>query len=112
MEGLLFKRGREDSRFQPRKFVLNETEDTLKYYVKENHKEPKAIMKISQLNATFCPSKIGNPNGLQITCIKDGSTRSIFVYSEDGKVKTVECTFIISLTDKKGCENGLFVGYS
>lgn len=37
---------------------------------------------------TFCPYKIGNPNGLQLSWLKDGYTRSIFVYSEDGKVVT------------------------
>ncbi|XP_013786468.1 arf-GAP with dual PH domain-containing protein 1-like [Limulus polyphemus] len=35
MEGILWKRGKEDGRFNPRKFVLNEADDTLKYYVKE-----------------------------------------------------------------------------
>lgn len=35
MEGFLWKRGKEDGRFQQRKFVLNEAEGTLKYYVKE-----------------------------------------------------------------------------
>lgn len=50
-------------------------------------REPKAIMKISSLNATFQPSKIGTPHGLQLTYLKDNSTRNIFVYHEDGKVK-------------------------
>lgn len=36
MEGFLMKRGKEDSRYHPRKFVLCEAEDTLKYHVKEN----------------------------------------------------------------------------
>lgn len=49
-------------------------------------KEPKAIIKIDGINATFQPEKIGNPNGLQITYLKDNSTRSIFVYHDNGKV--------------------------
>lgn len=49
-------------------------------------KEPKAIIKIDGMNATFQPEKIGNPNGLQITYLKDYSTRSIFVYHDSGKV--------------------------
>lgn len=49
-------------------------------------KEPKAIIKIDGINATFQPEKIGNPNGLQITYLKDYSTRSIFVYHDNGKV--------------------------
>lgn len=36
MEGFLMKRGKEDSRYHPRKFILSEADDTLKYYVKEN----------------------------------------------------------------------------
>lgn len=49
-------------------------------------KEPKAIIKIDGINATFQPEKIGNPNGLQITYLKDYSTRSIFVYHDSSKV--------------------------
>ncbi|GCC35716.1 hypothetical protein chiPu_0014204 [Chiloscyllium punctatum] len=40
---------------------------------------------ISELNATFQPEKIGNPNGLQITYLKDGRTRCMFVYHKNGK---------------------------
>lgn len=43
-------------------------------------------MKISTVNATFQPTKIGTAHGLQITHLKDNSTRNIFVYHEDGKV--------------------------
>lgn len=41
---------------------------------------------MAELNAAFCPDKIGNKHGLQLTYVKDGSTRNIFLYSEDGKV--------------------------
>lgn len=44
-------------------------------------------MKIDSVNATFQPKKIGTPHGLQITYLKDNSTRNIFVYHEDGKVR-------------------------
>ncbi|XP_076310040.1 arf-GAP with dual PH domain-containing protein 1-like isoform X2 [Tachypleus tridentatus] len=84
MEGHLWKRGKEDGKFHLRKFVLNEAEDTFKYYVKE-HKEPKAVIRISELNATFCPMKVNSANAMQITYIKDGTTRNVFVYSDDGK---------------------------
>lgn len=43
-------------------------------------------MKIEHLNATFQPGKIGHPHGLQVTYLKDNSTRNIFIYHEDGKV--------------------------
>ncbi|KAM8960017.1 arf-GAP with dual PH domain-containing protein 1 [Pelodytes ibericus] len=84
-EGLLWKRGRDNGQFLSRKFVLSEREGALKYFNKNDAREPKAIMKIEHLNATFQPTKIGNPNGLQITYLKDNSTRNIFVYHEDGK---------------------------
>ncbi|XP_043673905.1 arf-GAP with dual PH domain-containing protein 1-like isoform X3 [Vespula pensylvanica] len=87
MEGFLMKRGKEDSRYHPRKFVLCEAEDTLKYHVKEN-KEPKAILRISELNVAFAPSKTGNQNSLQISFMKDGTTRHIYVYHEDPEVIT------------------------
>ncbi|XP_077774673.1 arf-GAP with dual PH domain-containing protein 1 isoform X2 [Podarcis muralis] len=85
-EGFLWKRGRDNGQFLSRKFVLTEREGALKYYNKNDAKEPKAIMKIEHLNATFQPAKIGNPHGLQITYLKDNSTRNIFVYHEDGKL--------------------------
>lgn len=43
-------------------------------------------MKIEHLNATFQPAKIGHPHGLQVTYLRDNSTRNIFIYHEDGKV--------------------------
>ena len=49
-------------------------------------RDPKAVMKIETMNATFQPAKIGNPCGLQITYLKDNSTRNIFVYHSDAKV--------------------------
>ncbi|KAK2505136.1 hypothetical protein MC885_005711 [Smutsia gigantea] len=48
-------------------------------------KDPKASMKIEHLNATFQPAHIGHPHGLQVTYLKDNSTRNIFVCHEDGK---------------------------
>nr|XP_042124507.1 arf-GAP with dual PH domain-containing protein 1 [Peromyscus maniculatus bairdii] len=84
-EGLLWKRGRDNGQFLSRKFVLTEREGALKYFNKNDAKEPKAVMKIEHLNATFQPGKIGHPHGLQVTYLKDNSTRNIFIYHEDGK---------------------------
>ncbi|KAI1884429.1 hypothetical protein AGOR_G00226310 [Albula goreensis] len=84
-EGFLWKRGRDNGQFLSRKFILSEREGALKYFNKHDAREPKAIMKIHTLNASFQPTKIGHPNGLQITYLKDNSTRNIFVYHEDGK---------------------------
>ncbi|KAK2498582.1 hypothetical protein MC885_013023, partial [Smutsia gigantea] len=48
-------------------------------------KEPRASMKIEHLNATFQPAQIGHTHGLQVTYLKDNSTRNMFVCQEDGK---------------------------
>ncbi|XP_023700203.1 arf-GAP with dual PH domain-containing protein 1 [Paramormyrops kingsleyae] len=84
-EGFLWKRGRDNGQFLSRKFILSEREGILKYFNKHDAREPKASMRIETLNATFRPAKIGSPHGLQITYLKDNSTRNIFVYHEDGK---------------------------
>ncbi|XP_026180679.1 arf-GAP with dual PH domain-containing protein 1-like isoform X2 [Mastacembelus armatus] len=84
-EGFLWKRGRDNGQYLSRKFILSEREGVLKYFNKHDAREPKAIMKISTVNATFQPTKIGTAHGLQITYLKDNSTRNIFVYHEDGK---------------------------
>ncbi|KAK9720479.1 putative GTPase activating protein for Arf [Popillia japonica] len=82
-DGYLKKRGKEDSAYHPRKFVLSESDDTLKYFVKEKDKEPKAILRVSELNVVFAPEKIGIPTSLQLTFLKDGSTRHIYVYHDN-----------------------------
>ncbi|XP_020797431.1 arf-GAP with dual PH domain-containing protein 1 [Boleophthalmus pectinirostris] len=84
-EGMLMKRGRDNGQFLSRRFVLSEREGTLKYFTKHDAKEPKAVIKVDTINATFQPEKMGNPNGLQITYLKDYSTRNIFVYHDSGK---------------------------
>ncbi|KAM3598143.1 uncharacterized protein V6R79_014156 [Siganus canaliculatus] len=84
-EGFLWKRGRDNGQYLSRKFILSEREGVLKYFNKHDAREPKAIMKLNTVNATFQPSKIGTAHGLQITYLKDNSTRNIFVYHEDGK---------------------------
>ncbi|XP_026325192.1 arf-GAP with dual PH domain-containing protein 1-like isoform X2 [Hyposmocoma kahamanoa] len=84
MEGFLMKRGKEDSRYQPRKFVLSESEDTLKYHVNEN-REPKGVLRLSELNVAFAPAKIGHMNSMQLTFMKDGTTRHIYVYHENAE---------------------------
>ncbi|XP_065160209.1 arf-GAP with dual PH domain-containing protein 1-like isoform X2 [Atheta coriaria] len=85
MEGFLMKRGKEDSRFQNRKFVLNESENTLKYYVRDNG-QPKAILHVSETNIVLAPEKIGYPNSLQLSFLKDGTTRHIYLYHENPEV--------------------------
>ncbi|XP_054845386.1 arf-GAP with dual PH domain-containing protein 1-like isoform X2 [Eublepharis macularius] len=84
-EGILWKRGRDNGQYFPRRFLLSEREGCLKYFTKQDAKEPKIIIKIDAINATFQPEKIGHPNGLQITYLKDNKTRNIFLYHEDGK---------------------------
>ncbi|XP_015261470.1 PREDICTED: arf-GAP with dual PH domain-containing protein 1-like [Gekko japonicus] len=84
-EGILWKRGRDNGQYFPRRFLLSEREGCLKYYTKQDAKEPKIVIKIDTINATFQPEKIGHPNGLQITYLKDNKTRNIFLYHEDGK---------------------------
>ncbi|XP_041073199.1 arf-GAP with dual PH domain-containing protein 2 isoform X1 [Carcharodon carcharias] len=82
--GYLWKRGKDNRNFRKRNFRLLEKEGLILYYAKEDE-EPKGVIQVSGLNATFQPEKIGNPNGLQITYLKDGRTRSMFVYHKNGK---------------------------
>ncbi|XP_055257369.1 arf-GAP with dual PH domain-containing protein 2 isoform X3 [Moschus berezovskii] len=84
-EGFLWKRGRDNAQFLKRRFVLLAREGLLKYYTKEEGKDPKAVISIKDLNATFQTEKIGNPHGLQITYRRDGHVRNLFVYHENGK---------------------------
>ncbi|XP_049778513.1 arf-GAP with dual PH domain-containing protein 1-like [Schistocerca cancellata] len=85
MEGYLMKRGKDDNRYHPRKFILSEAEDTLRYHVKEK-KDPKAIIRLSELNVAFSPEKIEHANSLQLTYLKEGTTRHIYVYHDSSQV--------------------------
>lgn len=51
-------------------------------------REPKATLRLDEINAVMVPEKVGNPNAMQITCRQDGSTRSLFLYAESGKVSS------------------------
>jgi len=96
MEGFLMKRGKEDPRYYPRKFTLSEAEDTLKYYVDEK-KDPKAVMKVSEINVAFAPTKMEKRNSLQISYLKEKATRHLYVYHDDPQTivnwyNAVRCT--------------------
>ncbi|XP_008284779.1 arf-GAP with dual PH domain-containing protein 2 isoform X3 [Stegastes partitus] len=85
-EGMLWKKGKENTQFLKRKFVLSEREFTLMYYNKENEsKGPKAVISIKDLNATFQPQKIGHPHGLQFTYQDEDRTRNLYVYHESAE---------------------------
>ena len=45
-------------------------------------------MRISELNLSFAPPKTGIQTSLQISFLKDGTTRHIYVYHEDPEVIT------------------------
>lgn len=51
------------------------------------NKEPKGILRLSELNVAFAPAKIAkaHPNSMQITYMKDGTTRHIYVYHKDAE---------------------------
>eukprot|EP00079_Xenopus_tropicalis_P034694 XP_017948465.1 PREDICTED: arfGAP with dual PH domains 1 isoform X2 [Xenopus tropicalis] len=85
-EGNLLKRGRDNGQYLPRKFFLSEIDGTLKYFTKPDAKEPKTVIRIDTVNASFQPVKMKNANGLQITYVKDNKTRNIFVYHNDGQI--------------------------
>ncbi|XP_061702277.1 arf-GAP with dual PH domain-containing protein 2 isoform X2 [Syngnathoides biaculeatus] len=85
-EGMLWKKGKENTQFLKRKFVLSEREFTLAYYNKENEsKGPKALISIKHLNVTFQPEKIGHPHGMQMTYLDHDHTRSLYVYHENAE---------------------------
>lgn len=89
MENYLMKKGKEDNKYHPRKFMLNEADDTLRYFVKEE-KSPKAILRISEINVVFArqfKTDMVHKNCLQITYLSpNNSTRHIYVYHDDPEI--------------------------
>lgn len=84
-EGMLFKKGKDDKAFLKRRFVLDTTENTLKYFKKEDDRDPKATLRLDGLNLMIVPEKVGHPNGMQMTFEQNEQTRNLFIYCEDGQ---------------------------
>jgi hypothetical protein len=81
-EGYMWKRGKDDKHFQRRRFILDASENTLRYYNKESGGDAKACLRLDGLNVTIVPEKVGNPNAMQIMFERDSQIRSLFVYTE------------------------------
>uniref|UniRef100_A0A8C6P6T1 ArfGAP with dual PH domains 2 n=1 Tax=Nothobranchius furzeri TaxID=105023 RepID=A0A8C6P6T1_NOTFU len=85
-EVVLWKKGKDNKQFLKRIFLLSQKDFTLRYFIKEDSKVPKAVISMKDLNAEFQPEKIGHAHGLQISFKEDEHTRNLFVYHEDGQV--------------------------
>lgn len=84
-EGDLMKRGKKDKNYNARRFKVNSKESCIQYFNKEGPKGLKDTLPLDDVNVVFVPEKIGHPNGFQITYIKDGATRNLFLYVDDAK---------------------------
>lgn len=49
-------------------------------------KAPKAVLKLTDLNVVLSPEKLCCPNSLQLTFLRDGTTRHIYVQHDDPQV--------------------------
>ncbi|CAB1416948.1 unnamed protein product [Pleuronectes platessa] len=85
-EATLMKKGKDNKQFLKRIFLLSKKDFTLKYFIKEDSKVPKAVISMKDLNAVFQPEKIGHAHGLQISYHQDERMRNLFVYHESGQV--------------------------
>nr|XP_054607742.1 arf-GAP with dual PH domain-containing protein 2 isoform X2 [Nothobranchius furzeri] len=85
-EVVLWKKGKDNKQFLKRIFLLSQKDFTLRYFIKEDSKVPKAVISMKDLNAEFQPEKIGHAHGLQISFKEDEHTRNLFVYHEDGQL--------------------------
>lgn len=84
-ESTLWKKGKHKKQFFKRIFLLSRKDFTLRYFLKEDSKLPKAIISMKDLNAVFQPEKICHAHGLQISFLHDGRMRNLFVYHENGQ---------------------------
>ncbi|XP_047434617.1 arf-GAP with dual PH domain-containing protein 2 [Mugil cephalus] len=85
-ESSLWKKGKDNKQFLKRNFLLSQKDFTLRYFIKEDSKVPKAVISMKDLNAVFQPEKIGHAHGLQISYLEEERTRNLFVYHENGEV--------------------------
>ncbi|XP_062243169.1 arf-GAP with dual PH domain-containing protein 2-like isoform X1 [Platichthys flesus] len=85
-EATLMKKGKDNKQFLKRSFLLSKKDFTLRYFIKEDSKVPKAVISMKDLNAVFQPEKIGHAHGLQISYLQEERMRNLFVYHESGQV--------------------------
>ncbi|KAM8879086.1 arf-GAP with dual PH domain-containing protein 2-like isoform 2-T3 [Spinachia spinachia] len=85
-ESTLWKKGKNKRQFLKRTFLLSRKDFTLRYFIKEDSKLPKAVISMKDLNAVFQPEKINHAHGLQISFANGKRTRNLFVYHEKGQV--------------------------
>ncbi|XP_035807919.1 arf-GAP with dual PH domain-containing protein 2-like isoform X2 [Amphiprion ocellaris] len=84
-ESTLWKKGKDNKQFLKRIFLLSRKDFTLRYFIKEDSKVPKAVISMKNLNAVFQPEKIGHAHGLQISYLEDERMRNLFVYHTNGQ---------------------------
>lgn len=49
-------------------------------------KTPKASLRLTELNIVLSPEKVGHSNSIQLTYLKDGTTRHIYIHHADSQV--------------------------
>lgn len=84
MQGYLKKRKKDDNHWHQVLFVLSEKE--LAYYLRDQDEKPKETFHVTKINVTFAQERTNKDNSLQITHVKDGSTRNYFVCSDSGQL--------------------------
>uniref|UniRef100_A0A3Q3WAA1 ArfGAP with dual PH domains 2 n=1 Tax=Mola mola TaxID=94237 RepID=A0A3Q3WAA1_MOLML len=85
-ESTLWKKGKDHKQFFKRTFLLSRKDFTLRYFIKEDSKAPKAVISMKDLNASFQPEKIRHAHGLQISYLQGERVRNLFVYHENGQI--------------------------
>ncbi|XP_073245094.1 arf-GAP with dual PH domain-containing protein 1-like isoform X2 [Porites lutea] len=86
MRGYLRKKGKDDSSWKVRLFVLSADNNSLSYYIKDQDRTPKFTFNVKEINVTFAQDRTNEDNSLQFTYVKsDGLTRNYFVSSGSGK---------------------------
>ncbi|XP_067114915.1 arf-GAP with dual PH domain-containing protein 2-like [Osmerus mordax] len=84
-EGTLWKKSNDNKQFVRRRFLLSQKDLSLRYFVNDDSKTPKAVISMKDLNAIFQPEKIGHAHGLQISYQQEGRGRNLFVYHDNGQ---------------------------
>jgi len=94
MDGFLMKKMREDGRYFPRRFILENF--LLSYFVES--KTPKASIKVEDLTVSLSPPKIGRDATLQLDHLTNGSTRHIYLYHDQ---VAIVCQWYLSILASK-----------
>lgn len=84
-DGFLWKKGKDNNKWNKRWFVLRD--QTLTYFINQRDSQPKERLELANLIITLRSEQMTNPYGLQLSHTRGSTIRNYFVCADSGQVR-------------------------